>query len=401
MTRPRGPQPSTLSQVPRGRLWGAAIGLFYLSYPLIDVVTNLRGAAMALALAALLVFVAAYFACFVAGMFLVRRRRLLAVAGVSVMAPLAVAMPFVYGEAWVALSFYVAIILAVVLPRRQAVFGIGWVALFIFAQVLLLGAATPDAFLNAIAAAGVGGLMLGFIHNRRLVGQLRRAQDEVARLAVAEERLRIARDLHDLLGHTLSLVALKSELAQRLSESDPRGAAREIADVESVARKALAEVREAVTGYRRQGLEVELDGARSTLAAAGVEAVVRASAEPLPPAVDELFAWAVREAVTNVVRHAGAKRCEIATDRARGSFRLRVVDDGAGAAAGAASRDAGGSGLAGLAERAAEAGGSLRHGRGPGGGFELELRVPSPEPAATKDDAGATGRASAHLTRAP
>lgn len=373
---PRTSAPPTPPHAARSRLLGASVGLFFLAYPLTDVVTTLRGASEALAVGFLMVFVAAYYAVFVVGMGHDPRARRLAMLGVGVMAAMAVALPFAYGDAWVGLSFYVAIALSVVLPRRQAIVGIGWVVVFIFVQVLLLGAAVPDAFLNAVAACGVGGLMLGFIHNRRLVRDLRLAQDEVARLAVAEERLRIARDLHDLLGHTLSLVALKSELARRLSDTDPKAAAREIADVEGVARKALTEVREAVTGYRRQGLAAELDGARSTLAAAGVESVVRSAGEPLPPAVDDLFAWAVREAVTNVVRHAKAQRCEIVVERDRRSARLRVADDGAGAAARVPGRALQGSGLAGLAERAAAAGGSLRFGRRTVSGFELELRVP-------------------------
>lgn len=373
MSRPAPYRPGNPMRPPsrRGRLLGSAAGLFFLAYPVSDIVTQLHGAAAALASALLAVFVVAYFGAFATGMARGPRRRWQAAACVVAMAALAVALPFVYGGNWIVLSFYVAILLTVVLPRRAAIVGIALVVVFLFVQALVLGATAPNAAMNAIAAAAVGGLMLGFFNSRKLVVQLQQAQGEIARLAVAEERLRIARDLHDLLGHTLSLVALKSELAKRLSESDPSAAAREIADVEGVAREALAQVRQAVTGYRQQGLDAELNGARATLSAAGVEVTVRRSDVPLPAGVDELFAWAVREAATNVVRHARARHCEFVVSAGEQEARLGVVDDGVGPV------DTGrGSGLAGLAERASAAGGRLESGEAAGGGFRLELYVP-------------------------
>ena len=141
--------------------------------------------------------------------------------------------------------------------------------------------------------------------------RLRRADEEIERLAALAERERIARDLHDLLGHTLSLIVVKAELAARLAESEPARAGDEMRDVERIGREALAEVRAAVVGYRAKGLRGELDGARRALAAAGVEATVEADLPALPIAYESALALALRESVTNVVRHAGARHATI------------------------------------------------------------------------------------------
>ena len=134
-----------------------------------------------------------------------------------------------------------------------------------------------------------------------LIFKLKEAQAELARTAVAEERLRISRDLHDLLGHSLSVIALKSELAGRMIETDPQRAAREISELETVARRSLAEVRQAVTGYRQPSLAAELAAARRMLASAGIDCRVDAPGSyDLPPEVDALLAWTVREGSTKI-----------------------------------------------------------------------------------------------------
>jgi two-component system sensor histidine kinase DesK len=181
-----------------------------------------------------------------------------------------------------------------------------------------------------------------------------------------------------LLGHNLSLIALKSELARRLLGRDQAAAESEIRDIESVARESLQEARAAVRGLRRASLAAELDRSRKALETAGIEAELRTGG-PLPADRETLLAFAVREATTNVIRHSGAQRCEISVLRAHGLAELVVHDNGAGPAR----RSSEGTGLRGLAERLAEAGGTLDAGPALDGGFTLIARVPLPgEPSA-------------------
>ncbi|MFJ9208660.1 sensor histidine kinase [Streptomyces sp. NPDC102264] len=204
------------------------------------------------------------------------------------------------------------------------------------------------------------------------VVELRDTRQELARSAVERERLRFSRDLHDLLGHTLSVIVVKAEAARRVAPRDLDAALGQVSDIESVGRQALTEVREAVTGYREGSLATDLDRARSALAAAGIEPVVRQSGPPLEPWAEVLFGWVVREAVTNAVRHSAATRCLITVDGSPERIRLTVTDDGAGATVrtgealrtGAAEDSVpyGGTGLKGLTERLAAAGGSLEAG---------------------------------------
>ncbi|WBB75090.1 sensor histidine kinase [Micromonospora sp. WMMD1128] len=202
-------------------------------------------------------------------------------------------------------------------------------------------------------------------------GELQAAQQEIHRLAVAEERARTARDLHDILGHSLTVVAVKAELAGRLLELDPARAATEIADVERLAREALADVRGTVGAYRGVDLASELAGARSALAAAGVAAELPETVPALPADLDELFGWAVREGVTNVVRHSGARRCVIGVEPAA----VEVRDDGRGPAGEGPTT---GHGLVGLRERADRLDATVTVAR-PSGGAGFLLRVTAPE----------------------
>lgn len=253
------------------------------------------------------------------------------------------------------------------LPGRQAAGVVGTVLVGMLVVDLavaewdLLGAAL-GVVLASIAVYGISRMVR---MNRRLA----LAQQDLARLAVAEERGRVARDLHDLLGHSLTVVTLKAQLAGRLLEADPQRAAAEVADVERLAREALADVRAALSGYREVSLETELAGALEALAAAGIEAQVQGTVEDVPEARRELFAWAVREGVTNVVRHSGARRCWVELS----AEEVVVGDDGSGPRSG----DGTGSGLAGLADRARQGGGTLLVGRSAAGGFRLAVRVPT------------------------
>ncbi|WTO37549.1 histidine kinase [Streptomyces achromogenes] len=182
-------------------------------------------------------------------------------------------------------------------------------------------------FLSSMVTAAILGLS-------EAVRELRAAREELARRAVEKERLRFSRDLHDLLGHTLSVVVVKSEAARRLAARDLDAALTQIADIESVGRQALTEIREAVTGYREGSLATELTRARSALSAASVRPVVRQSGTPLTPETEALLGWVVREAVTNVVRHSDATRCEITVESATERVRLTVTDNGTGAPGG-------------------------------------------------------------------
>ncbi|WP_329299380.1 sensor histidine kinase [Streptomyces sp. NBC_00659] len=208
------------------------------------------------------------------------------------------------------------------------------------------------------------------------VRELRAAREELARRAVEKERMRFSRDLHDLLGHTLSVIVVKSEAARRLAPRDLDAALVQVTDIESVGRQALTEIREAVTGYREGSLATELDGARSALSAARVEPVVRQSGPPLVPQTEALLGWVLREAVTNVVRHSDATRCEITVDGTADLVRLTVSDNGTDASSADPEAGIGGTGLKGLTERLATAGGSLRAGRTSRGGFEVRAELP-------------------------
>jgi two-component system sensor histidine kinase DesK len=190
--------------------------------------------------------------------------------------------------------------------------------------------------------------------------------------AADEERLRLARDLHDLLGHGLSLITIKSQLARRLSAAgDSARAANEIADIERVARESLQDVRHAVDGYRQPSFTSEIAGARAALTAAGIDSTIDVSADPLPTAVDATLAWVVRESVTNVIRHSGAAACSIRLMRETSEASLEITDNGRTAEVGAP-----GNGLRGLQERAAARGGHADAGPLPHGGFRVHVSVP-------------------------
>lgn len=202
----------------------------------------------------------------------------------------------------------------------------------------------------------VGAASIFDAERHRTSQRLRRADEEIERLATIAERERIARDLHDLLGHTLSVIVLKSELATRLVRADPDRAVAELTDIELIGREALGEVRAAVAGYRARGLSAELDGARVALEAAGVAVEVHADPVELRPEQESALALALREAVTNVVRHADARHATITITTAGAQVRLRVHDDGRGTVGPE------GSGITGMRERIAALGGRVEVG---------------------------------------
>lgn len=326
-----------------------------------------------------------------------RRQRVLR-AVFAAMVALAIATSLRFGDRWLVTFIFVVVTSVFTAPARWAP-----AAILAIAATCMAVALVPDSSVSALAGAGSWALsitMCGFLAllmRRRgaLIEELRAAQGEVARLAAAdaviEERLRFARDLHDLLGHSLSVIALKAELARRLLD-DGGGRARaqaEVGDLEQIARRALDEVREAVSGYRARSLDGELEHAVAALEAAGVAVTTRNARPALPRDVDDLLAWVVREATTNILRHSQARRAEIALSAGDGVARLEMCNDGViwgGGPASSGDATGGGSGLIGLRERVAAAGGQLTATSDAGRWFRVVAVVPLGEaPAALSE----------------
>jgi two-component system, NarL family, sensor histidine kinase DesK len=249
-------------------------------------------------------------------------------------------------------------------------------AILASATGLALAMQLPLSFLIPTLATGtpVGIASIMDAQVQRSRKQLLLKQEEVEHLARIAERERISRDLHDLLGHSLSLITLKAELAGRLLARDPAACRQEIKDIEASARHALAEVRSAVSGYRETGFAHELERARGALSAAGVTLHADASMAAMPamPATAEnVLALALREAVTNILRHAGATRCDVSLALQDGLIVFRISDNGKAGGAGAVVQ---GNGLRGMQERVAQLGGWL--GMRVEQGMSLELRLP-------------------------
>ena len=201
----------------------------------------------------------------------------------------------------------------------------------------------------------------------RADAKLRMAHEEIEQLAKTAERERIARDMHDILGHSLSLIVLKSELAGRLLDNQPTRAALEIAEIETTARQALAEVRKTITGYRSEGFASELTRAAQVLETAGVRLNRPAKAPYLTPRHEATLSLVLREAVTNIVRHAGASECSIEVSTAEDRTQLVIADDGRG------DIRQEGNGLRGMRERVQELGGSLSLDSNRGTRLQIEL----------------------------
>ncbi|MDH6116536.1 two-component system sensor histidine kinase DesK [Kitasatospora sp. GAS204A] len=301
----------------------------------------------------------------------------------ALMASIAVITGCTLSGNWLGLFPYLSVAVGAVLPLRIALTGVAVTTAVVAVEGLATGAGSGSLASLLVPTFLSGAAMTGM---QRLVGamrELREARETAAQLAAAEERLRMARDLHDLLGHSLSLITLKSELAGRFMDAEKGEAARtQVAEIEQVARQSLIDVRSAVSGYRKPTLPVELAAARSALAAAGVGLVAPAQlAEDQPglgAAEAETLAWVLRESVTNIVRHAaGATLCSLALDETWDGdgarfVVLEITDNGRGPG-----KSAPGNGLSGLDERLALVGGRLEASPGRGGkGFRLRALVP-------------------------
>ncbi|WP_345435871.1 sensor histidine kinase [Actinoallomurus vinaceus] len=380
---PRGAAETT---TPRWhRLVWMSMGLAYLFFwPLAELLQHERSTArIVVSLVALAAFIGFFLALAIGNRLGSRETSRRTWVLLGIVTAMAIGFPLLLGGQWDGLPIYLGVAYAMTLPPAWALRGV----LVATALTAALGLATHVSgttlpFL-AFQTLSISLILLGFRGSRMLVVQLQEARSEVARLAANEERLRIARDLHDLLGHTLSLIVLKSEVAVRIADRDPARSLAEIKDIETVARQGLTDVRAAVTGYRRRSLAEELDNARGVLAAADIEPSISTFGTPLPEGLDDLFAWAVREGVTNIVRHSRARTAGISITRRDEGAVLQIIDDGSGPAATDDPPDTGGNGLTGLGERVAEVGGSIESGPGPAGGFRLVVRAPLDAPAAS------------------
>jgi two-component system sensor histidine kinase DesK len=268
------------------------------------------------------------------------------------------------------------VFLAPVTARLPLRIGVRYLAVLVFLAVVLTSVDGDPAAAISFGASclGVGFLMMNLGEMARTNRALREARAELADLAVADERLRFARDLHDLLGHGLSVIAIKAELAVRLLPDRPEEARRHVAELEAVARDGLVQVREAVSGYRQPALAAELVGARMALEAAGIETEIEEPGARLAPETDAVMAWTVREGTTNALRHSAAGRVRIRVLAGLTETVAEVTDDGRGVDGTPAG--SGGHGLAGLRERARALGGDVAAGPAPDGGFRLRVTVP-------------------------
>jgi two-component system, NarL family, sensor histidine kinase DesK len=293
---------------------------------------------------------------------------------------LIVALPVpMFRDRWITLQWFVVASFAMLLPVRIAVVAIAAVALMTglwFARIVPL----PDAsvgqmawhfwYWEALLFLGGAGLY-GATRLVRLMDQLRDARADLAELAIERERLRISRDLHDLLGQSLSAVSLKGDLAiGLLARDDVPRAVGEIESLVSVARSTLYDLRDIAHREPPIALTSEIDRASDLLASTGAETRVRIDVGSLPPAIDELFAWTLREGVTNVLRHSAATTCSIHIGRDARTVRLEIVNDGA------MPTSQTGTGLSGLAARAAALSGSASARAIADGRFRLRVEVP-------------------------
>jgi two-component system sensor histidine kinase DesK len=351
--------------ISRFRLFGSVF-LVYLAYSVFDLADqDLLGIVVGAAL--LVAFVWLYLGPMPEAVFLGHRHKrlptLLAMAAI-----IAVYLPVAGGGGLVLLTYF-SISLVMSIPPRWSVPMVLALSAFTLVVPEHVGSWDLDGLQWGIAVPVLltSGAMLAVRRGNRATLELYQAREEIEQLATEQERLRIARDLHDLLGHALTTVTVKAELAARLVDRDPDRARQEMEDVAALTRQGLADVRAALAGYREVSLVTELANAGEVLRAAGITAELPATTEVVPAELRELFGWAVREGVTNAVRHSRAQHLRVGLEQRA----IEVVDDGTGTGTGVP-----GSGLRGLTERAAALGGRVTSGPTERG-FRLRVEVPA------------------------
>ncbi|WP_406728614.1 histidine kinase [Streptomyces sp. GD-15H] len=307
---------------------------------------------------------------------------------------------FLYGWRWGGMGGFFAASLLYTLPgpRGRALFGLT------VAGVVVLSAAQHLSFVNVVymgvSTALTGLVLFALARLSALATAIHENRDELARMAVARERLRFARDLHDLLGYSLSSITLKNELIQRIVLTNPERARQEVGEVLVIARQALADVREVARGYRDLSLLVETESACAVLRAAGIEVTSDVSVTGLPSGANTLLATVLREGLTNILRHSQPSTCRISTrtDEKADTVQLHLVNDGAGTQ-GVASlgKVPAGTGLGNLTARVSAVGGRLRIRRGPEDVFQLIAEVPLSPHTYTKSARNAEARAEVPL----
>lgn len=353
MKGPCAARPWTFRRAWQNLAWVYAFGLVFLIFPLFDLTDSASRSEQVVGAILIALIASAYL-------------------GASLMADASLPVRWGYVAGFVALQFagfgvwgwdfayfgvYAAILMATLLPWRQARLAIpGW------AGVLLVDALISRDWTPAYIALIAMGIALGTgmaMESGRVSYRLSRAEQRVSVLSVAAERERIGRDLHDILGHSLTAISIKSTLAARLVDQDPAAAKAQLAEIAEVSRRALTDVRSTASGFREVRVAIEVASARSVLLAAGIAAVAPSAVTPLSDEWSELFGYVVREGVTNVVRHSEATTCTIVVE----PDRVTVSDDGLGS-----KTDGRGSGLTGLTARVQSAGGRLEVESQPGRG---------------------------------
>lgn len=322
-------------------IWLAYLPLFFIPWLIkLPTPTQMLGAGIGLA-----VFLALYFLSLKAA-----GARLVGLAVAALLLSFALAFT---NSNWTVIAVYAAAMIAELRPAWRASLGVG--AFAAASAGLALATGQPAIYwvlgVFLMVMVGIGNISRAALQDKNAA--LAAAQGEVRQFAAAAERERIGRDLHDLLGRTLTLIAIKADLAARLADTAPDKASAEMQDIAAAAREGLAEVRAAVSGMTGASLVREIAGSKAALAAAGIACEVEGDADAIDPGTSAVLAMALREAVTNVIRHSGARTCRIALAQQRQGLELKVSDDGDGQAVRP------GGGLAGLTARLAAAGGEL------------------------------------------